>query len=92
VRPHSRQSKIDAFLDFLRREVGLKFQEPAASKKYRKLAAKLRNDFAHGDWERFTKSLSQLDLSRAFGAVSKLFHAIDVANGSKRLLDRIDII
>jgi hypothetical protein len=79
IRPRTRESKIESALRYLRDQCGLVFDEPAESRDMREICRRVRNEFAHGDWERVKQGLSSIDLADAFGSASELLYHIDRA-------------
>lgn len=73
------QSQVDSYLAYLRDVCSLTFEVPAETRKVMELHKKLRNDFAHGDWDVFQKKLTGIDLPMAFDAVSALLRVLEVA-------------
>jgi len=73
------QPKITGYVEFLRQGCQLEFTTPPEAIAAMDLARRLRNEFAHGDWEQFEESLRGVELSRLFDAVTRLFQEIEAA-------------
>ena len=73
------ESKIAAFLRFLRKDCSIDFDEPATSFQIREECRKVRNSFAHGDWDTLKDLVKEINLREAFRAVSDLLYAIEDA-------------
>lgn len=71
------KSKIDSYLSFLKESCSLSFEEPEASEELRDAVRRIRNDFAHGDWEKVEDACGKLGLRNAFSASTELFEAIE---------------
>jgi hypothetical protein len=83
VRQPNGQSKIEAYLEHLRSVRGLAFEEPEESKDLRRRTARIRNLYAHGDWDRVRVEVGRVPLQEAFNTVAKLFTAIEKAVESR---------
>ena len=71
------RSKIDSYLSFLKESCSLTFEEPAESEELRDAVRRIRNDFAHGDWEKVEDACKEIGLRRSFSASASLFEAIE---------------
>lgn len=78
-RPRGGQSKVDACLDYLRTECGLQFDDPKESLQVRELCRKIRNAFAHGEWDTCRELVTQASLVKAFAAVTHLLEGVEAA-------------
>lgn len=78
-RPKGGQSKVDACLEYLRTDCGLTFEDPEDSLKVRELCRKIRNAFAHGEWDTCRELVGQANLVEAFSAVSGLLSILEEA-------------
>lgn len=72
------QSKVDACLDYLRTECGFQFDDPHESLQVRELCRKIRNAFAHGDWDTCRELVAQASLAKAFAAVAGLLEGVEL--------------
>ncbi len=73
------ESEIAYYLRFLRDTCRLGFTEPDESVAAREACRHIRNDFAHGDWDKVTQHVSHVGLRGAFAAVANLLKAIEAA-------------
>lgn len=74
------EGKTEGYLRYLRENCHLDFVEPAASIEQRERCRKLRNDFAHGDWEAVKQQVGNVRLRDVFGAVSGLLRVLQAAH------------
>jgi len=65
------------YLKFLRADCGFKFNQPAKIMATWKKCRKIRNDFAHGDWDEVKTEIAHTDLKEAFSTVSELIRNIE---------------
>jgi hypothetical protein len=79
------QSKTSSYLHFLRESCNLTFDEPRESLAIRERCRRLRNSFAHGEWEDVRQEVAQISLQRAFFATTTLFQSIEKAYLSRSL-------
>ncbi len=84
------ESEIGHYLRFLREVSGLNFTEPEESIAAREACRHIRNDFAHGDWDKVTRHVSHVGLRPAFAAVADLLRAIEASAWRKRTLEAGD--
>lgn len=70
-------SKIDSYLSFLKESCSLTFEEPAESEELRNAIRRIRNDFAHGDWEKVEIACKEIGLCKSFSVSTRLFEAIE---------------
>ena len=72
-------SKVAAYIGYLQYGCGLTFEEPANAASVREKCRKIRNDFAHGDWDEVRIGIKTQSLRGAFEACSLLFREIENA-------------
>src|SRR5262249_45673684 len=72
-------AEVSALMSYLKDICALEFEEPEASRLVRQKCQSIRNDFAHGRWEKVDAAIADYPLPRAFSAVTALFDAIDAA-------------
>ena len=72
-------SKIDSFLKYLKENCGFSFEEPSEAIELRDGIRKIRNAFAHGDWDTVRKTTLKFSLRKSFYTTSKLFRLIEEA-------------
>jgi hypothetical protein len=82
-------SDIESYLALLRAECGLVIDEPKDTFKVREVCRRVRNDFAHGEWDKCRRAMSRLDLALAFNSVAALFFAIEQAAEANSLGRRL---
>jgi hypothetical protein len=75
-----RDAEISALLKYLNSTCALEFEEPEQSRLVREKCRHLRNDFAHGRWDKVEAEIAGYSLCTAFGAVTALLEAIDAAS------------
>ena len=75
--------EVESLLIHLNDEFGINFNEPEQSIEARELCRKIRNDFAHGHWDKVKESIRNYRLVSAFAAVAALLTAIDKATEMK---------
>jgi hypothetical protein len=73
------ESEIAHYLRFLRETCGLEFAEPEESIAAREACRHIRNDFAHGEWDKVTQHVSHVGLRGAFSAVANLLKGIEAS-------------
>lgn len=78
-------SAIDSYLKYLREVCCLSFEEPKAAPAMRERIRRVRNGFAHGDWDQVGAETSEIALQDAFRTTSRLFAAIEEAVESGRV-------
>jgi hypothetical protein len=83
-RQSARQSKIDTYLNFLSQNCGFIFEEPSTGRELRTAIARIRNAFAHGDWEAVRRDIRQLSITDAFRTATELFQKLESAAESLR--------
>lgn len=76
-RARSSMSKADAYLVFLKDDIGLSFIEPKETYAIRERCRKLRNDFAHGEWDEVRKTINEQSLRDAFNGATALLTCIE---------------
>ncbi|MDP9312780.1 MAG: hypothetical protein M3R24_18150 [Chloroflexota bacterium] len=76
-RPQPGESKIDAYLRHLQNVCKLQFFEPEETSCIRDKCRKIRNAFAHGDWEEVRRRSADIHLRDAFLSISILLEAIE---------------
>lgn len=74
---HVRGSEIDLMLAYIRNECRIAFEEPETVKVFLTRCRELRNDFAHGRWEKFCQESRDLSLHEGFDSVAKLLRVIE---------------
>ncbi len=72
-------SKIDSYLQYLKNDCGFFFEEPKEAAELRDGIRKIRNAFAHGDWDTVRKTTLKYSLRNSFSITSKLFRLIEKA-------------
>lgn len=72
-------SKVETYIGFLQNECKLNFREPDSSIHIREDFRKIRNNFAHGDWDNVRRDVPDCSLRAAFEAFSALFSEIEMA-------------
>lgn len=77
VRSRPGQSKLGAYLEFLRDPCGLDATGVPSVNRLDGDVRFVRNAFAHGDWDKAEVGLSGLSVREAFEAASELFAAIE---------------
>jgi hypothetical protein len=78
------ESEIGHYLRYLRDACCLEFTEPEESVAAREACRHIRNDFAHGDWDKVTRHVSHVGLRGAFGALANLLKGIEAAAWAAR--------
>jgi hypothetical protein len=71
------KSKIDSYLSFLKESCSLSFEESEESEELRNAVRLIRNDFAHGDWEKVEDACKRVGLRMSFSVSAELFEAIE---------------
>lgn len=71
--------KVAAYIAFLRNDCGFEFCESPDSFRVRDDFRKVRNAFAHGDWDEARRVVGEKSLRAAFEACTELFSAIEAA-------------
>jgi hypothetical protein len=79
LRKRPDESEIGHYLRYLRDACGLEFTEPEESIAAREACRHIRNDFAHGDWDKVTRHVSHVGLRGAFSAVGNLLKGIETS-------------
>lgn len=72
-------NKIATYICYLQEKCSLPFIEPSHIMAVRKNCVKIRNAFAHGDWDEVRRLISGQSLRGAFGAYSTLLREIESA-------------
>ncbi len=79
AKERSGEGKVAQLLASLKTECRLSFDEPSDSYAVRDVCRKLRNDFAHGEWDKVRRTVHNLSLRDAFSAVTQLLTAVEAA-------------
>jgi hypothetical protein len=79
VKTRGAQSKIAAYLIFLRENCKLDFEEPTETSVIREQCRELRNYFAHGEWDACRRVVRDVSVPAAFSSVTRLFEVIESA-------------
>jgi len=82
--PRTSGNKVTTYLDFLKNECGFQFTQPEATTKMWGRCKKIRNSFAHGDWDDVKAEIGEINLRDAFRAVTELL--INIDNGQPHSL------
>ncbi|PAU51958.1 hypothetical protein BZL41_26360 [Pseudomonas sp. PIC25] len=79
LRKNGRAGKIRGYLAFLQHEVALQFGVPPRLEEMLEHERRLRNDFAHGNWDVADRQPRSGFLMKAFETMSELFNALEQA-------------
>jgi hypothetical protein len=71
------ESEVGHYLRFLHDECGLAFTEPPESIAARESCRHIRNDFAHGDWDKVRERVATVQPREAFRAVAVLLKNVE---------------
>jgi hypothetical protein len=71
------ESQIEAYIRYLKNDCAIDLSVPDNIYDLINLSRKVRNEFAHGDWDVVRESLKEVDLPLAFQAVTHLFEDIE---------------
>ena len=71
------ESKIGAYVRFLKKECGFDLAEPREFIDVRENCRGIRNSFAHGDWDDIKTEVSGTELAKAFQTVANLLYIIE---------------
>jgi len=63
----------------MRTACGFRFDDPQELLQVRELCRKIRNAFAHGEWDTCRELVAQASLAKAFAAVAGLLEGIEKA-------------
>jgi hypothetical protein len=77
--PKNSVSKISAYVRYLQENCSLSFDEPEQTIAVRENCRRIRNDFAHGDWDAVRRHITGQSLCSAFDACSTLFREVEAA-------------
>lgn len=77
--PKTSRGKAADYIHYLQEDCGLSFDEPESSMAVRKNCQRIRNDFAHGDWDAVRQRITGQSLRAAFDAYSILLREIEAA-------------
>ena len=72
-------SKIDHCLTYLQTAWDVPIDEPPEGAGLRSLTARIRNNFAHGDWDKVREAVVPVGLVTAFRTVAALFASLEAA-------------
>ena len=78
------KSKIDSYLSFLQKEFSLEFDVDDGVHTLISISRRIRNDFAHGEWDKIRSSMKNFDLQNSFRVVTNLFESIEMSYENKR--------
>jgi len=70
-------NKVSMYLRFLKTDCNFKFDEPIKTMGIWDKCRKIRNAFAHGDWDKVKSEIAQTDLRESFSAISELIRNIE---------------
>ena len=71
------QGKVATYLRFLRDECAINFEEPPEAARLRRRCQVIRNNFAHGDWDKVRSEVSGISLRESFAAIASLMYEIN---------------
>jgi hypothetical protein len=72
-------SKIDSYLQYLNKTCNFSFKEPNGATELRDGIRRIRNAFAHGDWDIVRKTTQKYSLRKSFYIITTLFRSIEEA-------------
>jgi hypothetical protein len=70
-------SAVKSYMSYLRKNCGFAFEQPAAVESLLQTCRKVRNAFAHGDWDDVKAEIGDINLPEAFAAVTRLIENIE---------------
>ncbi len=71
------ENKVSAYLRLLKDDCGFRFEEPKATMQMWDRCRRVRNFFAHGDWDNTKTEIAKMNLRDAFNAVAELLTEIE---------------
>lgn len=74
------ESDMDALIRYISEDLNLVITEPHASRIARKKCKELRNEFAHGMWDKVEATIRDVSIPSAFLATKELLNALDLAS------------
>jgi len=74
--------KIDSYLSFLRTVCHLDFDEPERISDLRKTTTRIRNAFAHGEWDETRNEIREVSISAAFMTITELLERVELSTAN----------
>lgn len=80
LKKKNNESDVDALIRYINNDLNIAFTEPPVSRMARERCRSLRNDFAHGMWDKVEATIRDVSIPSAFLAAKELLKALDLAS------------